>query len=68
MDGEEAFRVLKGMKPDVRVLIMSGFNEQDTISRFVGRGVAGFLPKPFSAEMLLTRLRDVLAGRHSSDS
>jgi len=68
MDGEEAFRALKGVKPDVRVLIMSGFNEQDTISRFVGRGVAGFLPKPFSAEMLLTRLRDVLAGRHGSDS
>jgi signal transduction histidine kinase/CheY-like chemotaxis protein len=68
MDGEEAFRILKGIRPAVRVLIMSGFNEQDTISRFVGRGVAGFLPKPFSAEMLLTRLRDVLAGQHGSDS
>jgi PAS domain S-box-containing protein len=68
MDGEEAFRVLKEIHPTVRVLIMSGFNEQDTISRFVGRGVAGFLPKPFSAEMLLTRLRDVLAGLHGSES
>ena len=68
MDGEEAFRVLKETHPAVRVLIMSGFNEQDTISRFVGRGVAGFLPKPFSADMLLTRLRDVLAGRDGLDS
>jgi len=63
MDGEEAFRVLHSIEPRVPVLIMSGFNEQDTIDRFVGRGVAGFLPKPFSAEMLLAKLRGVLSGR-----
>jgi signal transduction histidine kinase/ActR/RegA family two-component response regulator len=65
MGGEEAFRQLQQIRPGVRVLIMSGFNEQDTVDRFVGRGVAGFLPKPFSAEMLLTKLREVLAGPRS---
>jgi PAS domain S-box-containing protein len=63
MDGVEAFRLLKEIQPEVRVLIMSGFNEQDTINRFVGRGVAGFVPKPFNAEMLLTKVRDALANR-----
>jgi len=65
LGGEEAFRQLQQIRPGVRVLIMSGFNEQDTVNRFVGRGVAGFLPKPFSAEMLLTKLREVLAGPRS---
>ena len=65
LGGEEAFRQLQQIRPGVRVLIMSGFNEQDTVNRFVGRGVAGFLPKPFSAEMLLTKLRGVLVGPRS---
>ncbi len=63
MDGEEVFRSLQEINPEVPVLIMSGFNEQDTVNRFVGRGLAGFLPKPFNAEMLLMKLRAVLAGR-----
>jgi DNA-binding NtrC family response regulator len=34
--------------PGVRVLLMSGYNEQDAIARFVGKGVAGFIQKPFT--------------------
>jgi len=64
MDGEAVFRALKEIRPDVCVLLMSGFNEEDMLDRFAGRGVAGFLPKPFNAEMLLAKLRDVLSGRH----
>jgi PAS domain S-box-containing protein len=65
MNGEEALRQLREIRPGVRVLLMSGFSEQDTASRFVGRGVSGFLPKPFSVEMLLTKLQDVLAVRNA---
>jgi len=63
MDGEETFRLLKAIRPDARVLLMSGFNEQDAINRFVGRGIAGFLPKPFTAEMLRAKLHEVLTKR-----
>lgn len=60
MDGEEAFRLMRELKPNLRVIVMSGFNEQDTTHRFVGRGLAGFVPKPFSAEMLLGKINAVL--------
>lgn len=60
MDGEEAFRLMRQMRPGLRVVIMSGFNEQDTTHRFVGRGLAGFMPKPFTAEMLLGKVSAVL--------
>ncbi len=63
LDGEEAFRLMKEIKPDVRVLLMSGFSEQDTVNRFVGRGLAGFLQKPFTAEKLRAKLHDVLTKR-----
>ena len=53
MNGEEAFRELCKIKSDVRVVLTSGYNEQDATSYFVGKGLAGFIQKPFSLEKLL---------------
>ena len=61
MDGEETFRELRRLHPGVRVLLMSGFNEQEAIKQFVGKGLAGFLQKPFSVPQLIERLRAVLS-------
>ncbi|MCG6926116.1 MAG: PAS domain-containing protein [Acidobacteria bacterium] len=60
MDGEETFRELRRLDPDVRVILMSGYNEQDTTSRFVGKRLAGFLQKPFTLQDLEARLRAAL--------
>ena len=61
MDGEEAFRRIRAIKPEMRVVLMSGFSEQEALQRFLGRGLAGFLQKPFTAELLREKLRAVLA-------
>ncbi|HTH49499.1 MAG TPA: response regulator, partial [Candidatus Limnocylindria bacterium] len=61
MDGEEAFRRIRAIRPEARVLLMSGFNEQEAVQRFLGRGLAGFLQKPFTTELLREKLRLVLA-------
>jgi CheY-like chemotaxis protein len=61
MDGAECFGELRRINPDVRVLLMSGYNEQDAIARFVGKGLAGFIQKPFAIDDLKSRL-DVLLG------
>jgi len=63
MGGEETFRALRGIRDDIAVVLMSGFNEQDAVARFVGQGIAGFLAKPFSAEMVVVKLREVLVKR-----
>jgi CheY-like chemotaxis protein len=60
LDGEEAFRELRRHNADVRVLLMSGYNEQDAIARFVGKGLAGFVQKPFNVDELQERLRALL--------
>jgi hypothetical protein len=39
---------------------MSGYNEQDAVTRFSGKGLAGFVQKPFTVEMLRERLLSVL--------
>lgn len=52
LDGEETFRQLRHLRPGVRVVLMSGFSEHDAVTRFSGKGLAGFVQKPFSAKAL----------------
>ncbi len=60
MDGEEAFGRLKGIKPDVKVILSSGYNEVETVRRFTGKGLAGFIQKPYSAAAVGEKVRSVL--------
>jgi len=60
MDGAETFTELRRIDPAVKVLLMSGFNEQDAINRFAGKGLAGFLQKPFKPDALREKLRGML--------
>jgi PAS domain S-box-containing protein len=61
MGGEEAFRELKTIRPDVRVILSSGYNEVEAVRRFAGKGLAGFLQKPYSALTLTENVRAVLS-------
>ncbi len=60
MDGEETFRELRRIAPHLKVILMSGYNEQEVTRQFVGRGLAAFLQKPFRAEELDNAARQVL--------
>jgi two-component system cell cycle sensor histidine kinase/response regulator CckA len=62
MDGEEAFRELRLIDPEVRVIISSGYTEKDVTSRFAGQAPVGFLQKPYSMAELTERLRAALEG------
>lgn len=62
MDGVETFREMRRIAPDLKVLLMSGFNEQEAVSKFTGKGLASFIQKPFGPEDLLVKIRQILAG------
>ncbi|MBV9742932.1 MAG: PAS domain S-box protein, partial [Acidobacteriia bacterium] len=49
MSGEEALARMKSLRPNVPVILSSGFNEAQAIERFQGKGLAGFLQKPYRA-------------------
>ena len=53
MNGEEVLRHLRQLRPDVRVIVMSGYNEHEMQQRFAGQRVAGFVQKPFGPAVLL---------------
>jgi CheY-like chemotaxis protein len=61
MDGDEAFRLIRELRPSARVLLMSGFNEQEAIARFAGKGLAGFIQKPFAFPALREKLQEILS-------
>ncbi|MFO0945915.1 MAG: response regulator [Planctomycetota bacterium] len=60
LSGEETFRQLRQINPNVRVILSSGYNEQETTNRFAGKGLAGFVQKPYRSQELLEKIRLVL--------
>jgi PAS domain S-box-containing protein len=60
MGGEEALGHLLRLRPDVKVLIVSGHGESEVRRKFGDSHTAGFLQKPFSAGRLVQKIREVL--------
>jgi PAS domain S-box-containing protein len=60
MGGEETFAELQKLRPDVPVVLMSGYFKQDVLVRFANQGPAGFLQKPFTVDDLRLELQPVL--------
>jgi PAS domain S-box-containing protein len=61
MNGEEAFRELRRIRGDVRVVLSSGYDEQDVTRRFFGEGPTGFVQKPYSVDVLREVVQRALA-------
>ena len=56
MDGEETLRALHQINPAVRVIISSGYNEQEVNARFRAEKPLGFIQKPYHAGDLIARM------------
>lgn len=60
MDGAATIRALHKLNPDLRVVVCSGLHASGNPAEMAGLIVQGFLPKPYTAEKLLTTLRGAL--------
>jgi nitrogen-specific signal transduction histidine kinase/CheY-like chemotaxis protein len=52
VNGAAAFEAIRESRPALPVVIMSGYGEQEVMSRFPGEGPAGFLQKPYEVGAL----------------
>ncbi|MCB9640719.1 MAG: PAS domain S-box protein [Myxococcales bacterium] len=52
LNGEETFREMRRIRSNVRTILSSGYNEQSATNRFAGKGLAGFIQKPYQYEGL----------------
>ncbi|MDX8386970.1 MAG: response regulator [Ghiorsea sp.] len=60
MDGKACFTELRRINKDVKVILSSGYNEQEAISSFAGQGLAGFIQKPYTPKALQAKLQQLL--------
>jgi CheY-like chemotaxis protein len=62
MDGEETFHRLREIRPNIAVVLCTGFIRRDHLDRLMNEGVVGFLRKPLSPDEIVDHVRGVLAG------
>ena len=68
LGGEATFHELRRLRPDAKVIVMSGYSDAEIVQRLRQSGVAGFLAKPFSAPELNALLKSVLTEGAASRS
>jgi FixJ family two-component response regulator len=57
---------MKAVRSDVPIVLSSGFNEAQAVQRFEGKGLAGFIQKPYRASSLLEKIAGVLGHSFSN--
>jgi two-component system, cell cycle sensor histidine kinase and response regulator CckA len=60
MDGGEVFDRIREMKPEIKVLLSSGYSINGKAAEIMNRGCDGFIQKPFDILRLSKKLRDIL--------
>lgn len=58
--GGQVFREMRTILPGVKVLLASGYNEEEALRRFGNVPPAGFIHKPYDLRTLAERLEEIL--------
>ena len=56
LDGEDTLRALRSERPELPVILTSGYDEERTAERNGSGAVVGFLRKPYEPEALIERV------------
>jgi len=67
LGGAETFREMHALRPDLPVILMSGYDEEEAVRSFPRSDLAGFLRKPFALKDLVAALRNTLADESAAD-
>ena len=67
MDGPATIRALQKIDSEVNIIAVSGLKESGESAEAAGIDVDAFLTKPYTAEMLLNTLHQVLNGKKSTN-
>ena len=60
MNAHEAFPLLKQNNPDIKVLLASGYVEEEDVQDLLAAGALGFMRKPYRLKDLARKIRDIL--------
>ncbi|MBN1101870.1 MAG: response regulator, partial [Deltaproteobacteria bacterium] len=60
MAGKEVYRCLLEARPGLKVIVCSGYSQEGPAQEILDAGAQGFLQKPFSLDVLMEKLREVM--------
>ncbi len=60
MSGEETLLRLQGIRPVTPIVLSSGYDEAEATRRFIDKGLAGFVQKPYTAAGLAEKMKIAL--------
>lgn len=58
--GQQTFKEIKAIKPDAKLLLCSGYGQEEYFHELFESGADGFLQKPFRLAQLLGKVKEVL--------
>jgi PAS domain S-box-containing protein len=61
MSGQETLPHLRLIRPDVKVVVSSGYSEAEALGLFRGARVSGFIQKPYTVQDLARKVKAVMA-------
>ena len=64
LDGAGAFHEMRQIRAGIPTILTSGYNQLTAIAKFSGKGLAGFIQKPFLYADLAEAFRSVLTNEH----
>ena len=62
MDGEETLNVLQSIDANLKVLMSTGYNGEQTLGHLFREGTVGLLQKPYDLDTLVNTVRQMLNG------
>jgi CheY-like chemotaxis protein len=66
MNGGELFDKIKEIRPDIKMILSSGYSIDGQAQEIMERGCDGFIQKPFDVKKLSRKIRDILEGKEAN--
>ena len=60
LNGREAFVKMRNIDKNVKVILSSGYSEQEATERIHETGLLGFLQKPYKPQDLLNKIKKII--------
>ena len=62
MQGQESLRAIREALPELKVVVLTGLDDKNTILECLAAGVHGYVTKSSASEQILTAIKTVLSG------